>query len=343
MIWIASLIGLGLFGLLLMRYWHLPFLRNPDRIDLQKMGFVLTTDAHRQRVRDILTAFFNGFNAMLTEKNIAGVRARCDSFPPLFRPFAQEGAAMSFGIKIMLSKFGSARNFEKDMQALSREYYLMYNIGLGFCAGMLFRFWPSRVRRIANQLEPFYKYQCYDGFGFKIGLFNYLRKPNSLKIFSRFEGYSKHACFQGFGRSLWFLYMDAPDLIAKTINMQDAEFRGDCYSGLGLAVTFTNMDNLQVPFDFSRRVESQYRADYFLGIIIALYTRREIDAPYLDECLCLLDARQRSVVLEGLQSCDSHFDNVAAESSINHYEMWRRNITEDLRLITSTQAAKAVS
>lgn len=343
MIWIASLIGLGLFGLLSMRYWYLPFLRNPDRIDLQKMGFKLTTEAHKQRVRDILTAFFNGFNAMLTEKDMAGVRARCDNFPPLFRPFAHEGAAMSFGIKTMLSNFGNARNFERDMQALSREYYLMYNIGLGFCAGMLLKFWPSRVRRIANQLDPFYKYQCYDGFGFNIGLFNYLKNPSSLKVFSHFEAYSKHACFQGFGRSLWFIYRDAPDLINKTIDVQDTSFQGDCYSGLGLAVAFTNMDNLQVPFDFSKQVESKYQADYFLGVIIALYTRREIDTSYLNECLQILDAWQRSVVLEGLQSCDSHFANVSATSSIDHYEIWRRNITEDLRLITSTATAKAAS
>lgn len=342
MIWIA-LIGLGILGLLSIRYWYAPLLRNPDRIDLQKLGFKLTTEANKQRVKDILTAFFNGFNAMLKEKNMASVRARCDSFPPLFRPFAHEGAAMSFGIKTLLRGLGSARNFEKNMQSLSREYYLMYYIGLGFCAGMVFNFWPSRVRRLANQLDPFYKYLCYDGFGFKIGLFNYLKNPNSLNVFSRFEGYSKHACFQGFGRSLWFIFRDAPDLINETISMQDTSVRGDCYSGLGLAVTFTNIDNLRVPFDYSERIESKYLADYFLGVMIALYTRREIDAAYLNECMQPLDAWQRSVTLEGLQNCDRHFISASAASTIDAYEMWRRNITADLESIKASPSARAAS
>lgn len=342
MVWIA-LLGLACFGILVMRYWYVPFLQNPARIDLQKMGLKLTAEAHRQRVRDILTAFFNGFNAMLREKNMANVRAKCDSFPPLFRPFAQEGAAMSFGIKTVLRNFGTAQAFEKNMRSLSPEYYLMYYIGLGFCTGMVFRFLPSQVRRIANQLDPFYKYLCYDGFGFKIGLFNYLKNPNILKIYSRFEGYEKHACFQGFGRSLWFLFRDAPTSITETIARQDLSVRGDCYSGLGLAVTFTNMDGMQTPFNFSERVEREYLGDYFLGVIIALYTRREIDAAYLNDCLQKLDVQQCSFVLEGLQSCDRHFVDVATASSAGHYEMWRRNITEDLKIITSNQVAVASS
>jgi enediyne biosynthesis protein E3 len=342
MVWI-TLIGLGLLGLLAMRYWYVPFLQNPEHIDLQKLGFKVTTEAHKQRVRNILNAFFQGFNAMFTEKNMAGVRAKCDSLPSLFRPFAQEGAAMSFGIKTVLRNFGNARNFEKDIQSLSPQYYLMYYIGLGFCTGMIFRFLPSRVRHLASQLDPFYKYLCYDGFGFKIGLFNYLKNPNILKLYSKFEGYEKHACYQGFGRSLWFIFRDAPASIEKTIAMQEPSVRGDCYSGLGLAVTFTNMDDLRIPFDFSERVECEYLADYFLGVMIALYTRREIDASYLNECLEGIDPGQRSFAFEGLRSCDRHFADVAAATSKDHYEIWRRSITEDLKVMTATQTAMAAS
>lgn len=342
MIWLV-LIGLGLLGLLATKYWYVPFLRNPDRINLTKFGFKLTAEAHKQRVKDILTAFFSGFNAMLAEKHMANVRARCDSFPRLLRPFAHEGAAMAFGIKTLLSPLRRVRNFESNMQNLSREFYLMYYIGLGFCAGMVFRFWPSGVRYIVSQLNSYYKYLCYDGFGFQIGLFNYLKNPNSLKVFSHFEGYPRHICFQGFGRSLWFLFRDAPELITETISLQESPVRGDCYSGLGLAVTFTNMDDLRVPFDFSKEVERGHLTDYFLGVMIALYTRREIDAAYLDECMPRLDAWQRSAVLAGLQSCDRQFINVSALTTGDQYEQWRRHIAEDLKSIIAPQAAGTAS
>jgi enediyne biosynthesis protein E3 len=342
MIWIV-LTGLALIGFLVAKYWYVPFLRNPDRIDLQTLGFKLTTVAHKQRVRDILTAFFNGFNAMLMEKQMASVRARCDSFPRFLRPFAHEGAAMAFGIKTLMAPWRRIRDFDANMQNLSREFYLMYYIGLGFCAGMVSRFWPSGVRHIVGQLHSFYKYLCYDGFGFEAGLFGYLKNPNRVKKFSRFEGYARHVCFQGFGRSLWFLFMDATDLITETIALQETPFRGDCYSGLGLAVTFTNMDDLRVPFEFSKEVEREYLADYFLGVTIALYTRREIDALYFNECLQNLDPWQRSFVRAGLQSCDCHFVTVSAMTTENHYKQWRQEIAADLKSILAPQAASTAS
>jgi hypothetical protein len=342
MIWIV-LIGLGVIGLLSIRYWYVPFLQNPNRINLQKFGFKLTTEAHKQRVKDILTAFFNGFNSMLSERQMSSVRARCDSHPPLLRPFAHEGAAMAFGLKTLLKGRRSVQGFEQNMQRLSREYYFMYNIGLGFCAGKVFKFLPSRVRHTASQLTIHYNQLCFDGFGFKIGLFDYLKNPGVLKIFSNFEGYSKHACFQGFGRSLWFLFMDAPEYITETISMQDPSVRGDCYSGLGLAVTFTNMDDLRVAFDFSKEVEQNHLSDYFLGVTIALYARRDMDAAYLRKCLKPLDSWSRSVIHSGLQSCDRNFINVSATETVDYYELWRRHIAEDLKSIITPQSAGTAS
>jgi hypothetical protein len=341
-IWIL-VIGLGLLAVALARYWYVPFLRDPKSIDLDRLGFKVTTPEHKRRVTDILTAFFGGFNAMLSERRMSDVRAACDKFPPLLRPFAHEGAAMGFPFKAIFSRKYKVRDFARAMEALSSEYFLMYQIGIGFWCGMVYRRLPNLVRRTADHLHPFYKYLCYDGFGFKIGLFHYLKGRDSLSTFFRFDGYSRHVCFQGFGRSLWFLFMDEPRLIKDAIARVAAPYRGDCYSGLGLAVAFTNMDDLRAAFNFSGEVESQYVVDYFLGIIIALYTRRAIDAGYFNERLSKLEPWQKSVAIAGLRSCDERFIDVAERLSKDHYEGWRRYIAEDLRLIIAPRAAGAIN
>ena len=342
MIWVLIIV-LGLLTAALAKYWYVPFLRNPNRINLKKFGFKLTTQQHEQRVKDILTAFFGGFNAMLSQKRLSDVRSACDKFSPLLRPFAHEGAAMGFPFKALFSRKYKVRNFTQTMETLSVEYFLMYQIGIGFWCGMVYRSFPHLVKRTADHLHPFYKHLCYDGFGFKLGLFHYLKDPNSLSVFFKFEGYSRHVCFQGFGRSLWFIFMDSPQLIKGSIARLSATYRGDCYSGLGLAVTFTNMDDLRASFEFSDEIESQYLVDYFLGMTIALYTRREIDADYLNECLNKLESWQKSIALAGLRSCDERFTDVAARFSKGQYEEWRKSVAEDLRLIVAPRAAGAIN
>lgn len=342
MIWILIIV-LFLLGIAAAKYWYVPFLRNPNKIDLEKFGFKITTPEHEQRVRNILTAFFAGFNAMLSGKRMSDVRAACDKFSPLLRPFAHEGAAMGFPFKAIFSSKHKVRNFTQAMETLSAEYFLMYQIGIGFWCGMVYKSFPHLVRRTADHLHPFYKYLCYDGFGFKVGLFHYLKDPNSLNVFFKFEGYSRHACFQGFGRSLWFLFMDSHQLIKDSIARLSATYRGDCYSGLGLAVTFTNMDDLRVAFKFSDEIESEYLVDYFLGMTIALYTRRGIDADYFNECLNVLESWQKSIALAGLRSCDERFTDVAARFSKGQYEEWRKSVVEDLRVIVAPRAAQAIN
>jgi hypothetical protein len=309
---------------------------------LRKLNFAITTQKHEQRVREIFTAFFGGFNAMLAGREISEARAACESFSPLLRPFAHEGAAMGYPFKAVFSPKYRMQDFSDVMRSLSPDYFLMHYIGLGFWCGMVYRLWPSRVRRVADGLSPFYKYLCYDGFGFKLGLFHYLKNPGVVETFLHFNDYARQACFQGFGRSLWFLFMDAPDLIKQHIASLDRQYAGDCYSGLGLAVAFTQIDDLSSAFKLSDSVEPQYRADYFLGMMLALYTRRMTGSDYLTQCLDKLEPWQKTIALSGLQSCDERFQDVAARFSDRYYEEWRRSVTEDLRVILSSDEAETV-
>ena len=324
------------------RYWYVPFLRKPEKIDLGKMGLIVNTQKHQERVRDILTAFYGGFNAMLVCKEGDDVRRECDRFSRLLRPFAYEGAAMGYCVKSLFKPRHRLKDFERVMQSINESYFFMYYIGVGFGCAMLYRFWPARVKRMVNELDSYYRELCYDGFGFKMGMFNYLKNPGVVKEFSHFDGYARHACYQGFGRSLWFLYMNAPWLIEEHVARLDESYRGDCYSGLGLAVTFTNMDRPRVSFDFADTIPGRYRSDYFLGMMLAFYTRRMNDSEFFEGSLARLEPWQRDVAISGLEICDSRFDYVDAGVSENHYKHWREGITEDLRALLSAYESETV-
>ncbi len=319
-----------LLCLLAARRWYVPFLRNPDRIDIDKLGLKIVKEERRQRVRDILTAFFGGFNAMLSESDTRKAGAHCEAFPPLFRPFAQEGAAMAFSIRSFFSFKYSTRKFEPLSDQLGRPYFFMHYIGIGFWCGMAWRRWPKLVIRISERLHPFYKYLCFDGFGFETGLFNYLKDKNALNSFSRFPGFARRACYQGFGRSLWFLYMDDPASLRRQVSTIDEAYRGDCYSGVGLAVIFTHLDAPEIAFSFSEQVETEYLSDYFLGVSLALYARRMMNPDYLDQCLQKLAPRQSDFLLSALRICDLRFDQLIARSTSDHYRDWRQSVAEDL-------------
>jgi hypothetical protein len=321
------------------RYWHIPFLRNPDRIDIDKLGLRVMREERRQRVRDILSAFFGGFNAMLSERDARRAGARCEAFPALLRPFAQEGAAMAFSIRSFFSFKYSARDFEPLSDQLGRQYFFMHYIGAGFWCGMAWRRWPARVVRISERFHPFYRYLCFDGFGFETGLFNYLKHPNALDVFSRFTGFARQACYQGFGRSLWFLYMDDPASLRRQISMIDRAYRGDCYSGVGLAVLFTHLDAPAVALNYSEHVDALYLSDYFLGISLALYARRMMNPDYLDECLQKLSPVRSDFLRSLLDICDLHFDQLADCPAINHYRDWREAVAADIAAMLHRSAA----
>jgi enediyne biosynthesis protein E3 len=340
MIATLAIIGVALACAALAKYWHVLFRLNPRRIDLEKLGLWVKTPEHRRRVKDILTAFYGGFNAMAAGE-VARTRAVCDSFPPLLRPFAYEGAAVGFSLRATLTPRAAGREFEAVTEQLGAQYFLMYHIGVGFWCGIAYRFFPSRVPKVAGRLDPFYKELCYDGFGFKLGLFHYARDRRVVEKFLHFDGHARHACFQGFGRSLWFLFMDAPRSIDEHVARMDAPYRDDCYSGVGLAAAFTNMDDLGAAFRLAEDLEPQYRAPFFLGVTIAAYTRRTIDDAYLGQCLARLGVRQREIVSGGLESCDRHFSEVAARGVESPYEEWRRHVSLDLEALLSRQAAPA--
>ena len=275
---------------------------------------------------------------MIGGREIQRVRKLCDEYPTLLRPFAYEGAATGFPLRTIFTGGHKERDFVRALHPLGQQYSFMYYIGIGFWCGLVYWPWPDRVRGIVDRQDPFYKYLCYDGFGFKLGLFQYLKDRNILRQFLYFKDYERNACFQGFGRSLWFLYMDAPWVIREQIACLDEPYRADCYSGVGLAVAFTNMDDLQVAFRYVENIEPKYRGSYFVGFMLAIYTRRMIDADYLVRCLDLLTDQQRAFASAGLRSCDERFREVNAKFAEHHYREWRRYLLEDLEELLSPQA-----
>lgn len=311
--------------LFFMKFGYLLFLRNPESMTVEKLGFQVTDEKHKEKVFRVGESFLTGFNTMLRHSDLADVTAECEQFPPFYKPFCYEGSAMGFPLKALFDFQYKARDFEKVTSRINTNYLHLYYCGLGFWYGVRYKHNVAEIEERIDDLHPVYRYLCYDGFGFKLGFDDYVEDPAVIDKCSECEGYGVHACFQGLGRSLWFVYMDAPELIFKLIDELEEEVRGDCYAGLGLAVAFTNTDNLDFPFDLALHMKEGYRIPFYQGLTWAFVARNMNDSLYFSEQMNTLSEERRGMILQSMVACDQCFDQV------DTYKAWRECTMDRIR------------
>ena len=292
---------------------------------VEKLGFRVTDEKHKEKVFRVGQSFLTGFNTMLRHKDLDEVTAECEQFPPFYKPFCYEGSAMGFPLKALLSFQYREDDFEQVTSRVNKNYVYLYYCGLGFWYGVRYNNNVANIEKHIRHLHPVYRYLCYDGFGFKLGFDDYVDNHAVIDKCLECQGYGKHACFQGLGRSLWFVYMDAPDRIFKLIGELEEAYRGDCYAGLGLAVAFTNTDDLDFPFDFALRLDDHYRIPYYQGLTWAFVARSMNDSLYFSEQMKSLTEERRQRILQSIAACDQCFEQV------DTYKAWRECTMDRIR------------
>lgn len=327
---IAVQVGLLAGGIALLAvtgWWRLcfwPFRLRPDRMTAEKLGFLVSTPESRKRVEAITRSFAGGFNAALTCPSDGAWRRRCDGFGQHYRPFAHEGAAMGYSLRHLLG--GSGRDFEQTVVSTRPELRYLYYVGLGFWSGMR-NHTPAKMRRGVEELDPLYRFLCYDGYGFKVGFFEYLKDRSCLVKLDRFEGYARQAAYQGLGRAFWFLFMDRHDLMIEQIGEQ-GDYAVDVAAGVGLAAAFVNTDRLEVALEAGRKMLGPWRDHFHQGLCFALKARSIDDVDAFESNMSRLPAATREAAYAAIRECDRVELLIRDQQTDDGYRRWRSQVRE---------------
>ena len=101
-----------------------------------------------------------------------------------------------------------ADRVEGDLLRLDPAYLYLYYIGLGFFYGFRHPRQPQRLLRLQPHIRPVYFPLCYDGYGFKLGFFDFISDPSVTELLSACPRPVRPAAYQGFGRSMFFVFLE---------------------------------------------------------------------------------------------------------------------------------------
>jgi len=160
----------------------------PERVvNPAKFGIAVEDPVCLRRIREILTAFFSGFECGL--KRPAELRRLEEAVDPLLRPFFHEGAAMGFVPHGYLGLTPWRKSLLRFEEALGEgdPYVLMSYVGLGFWLGFQYSNAAPRLEARAAELrQTKYRHLLHDGYGFKVGFFDFPRlEPRDLARLER--------------------------------------------------------------------------------------------------------------------------------------------------------------
>jgi len=297
----------------LLRPVLLPLLRRDEgEIVERSAGFHIESESGRALVSDLGSAFLRGFNAMLALPGLREVVAEGADVPVHFRPFFFEGAAMGYLPRGYYARRFTPERAERDLLGMDGAYLYLYYVGLGFWYGMRYPRRPDRLEALAPHLDPLYFPLCYDGYGFKVGFFDFPRKSSAARVLDRCPDVRRPYVYQGFGRSQYFVYMDDPEGFEAVKSALPAERRWDLEFGRSLARGFTGIDRPRVLAEYlSAAGDDATLSARLSGLTWALAARRMNDAAYFTECLGRADAPTRDLLARLPGLCEA----ALAESS----------------------------
>jgi len=272
--------------------------RDPNEVARAASRFAIGTDAGRQLVSHLGEAFIGGYNAMLELGAPPDVAARGLQIDPHFRPFFFEGAAMGYLPRGYASRGHRPAHAEQDLLEMHAGFRYLYYVGLGFWYGFRHPRNPAKLEALAPHLDPMYMPLCYDGYGFKVGFFDYPRRREVRGLLDRVPQERRSAIYQGFGRSLFFVYMDDPEGFVRERDAAEEPLRDDLELGRSLAVGFTGTDR---PASLADHIETasddSERAARLTGITWALAAREMNDADYFRRCIAKAGDEWRELFL----------------------------------------------
>jgi len=277
--------------------------RDPAEIARRSAGFDIRTDAGRSLVASVGNAFLGGFNAMLSAPSMAEVASEGSRVEPHFRPFFFEGAAMGYAPRGYIWGGHTAAEAERSLITMHPAYRYLYYVGLGFWHGIR----HGRVSSLTSlqpHVDSIYFPLCYDGFGFKMGFYDYPRRPRlTLARLGSCPQEHLFALHQGFGRALYFVFMDDEPGLIRLREAFPAERRRDLEFGRSLALAFTRADQPEALARHLTTSTEEYLTPRLAGVTWALTAREMNDAGYFARCLGTASPATRELLAQLPRLC----------------------------------------
>jgi hypothetical protein len=273
----------GLLRPLLVRLLERP----ADEIERRADRFAIDTPEGRELVARLGEAFLGGYHAMLRLPSLGEVARRGAEVAPHYRPFFFEGAAMGYLPRGYYSDGYRRENVERDLLEMHPGFRYLYYVGLGFWQAIRHPRRPAIIEGLAPHLDPMYVPLCYDGFGFKVGFFDYSRNPARARaLLDQCPPAYRPAVRQGFGRSLFFVFMDDDDGFRRERDACPAAYRLDMETGRSLATAFTGVDRpARIAEHLDAAAEDVELRARLTGVTWALAARQMNDGNYFEACM----------------------------------------------------------
>ena len=306
------------------RYVFAAWTIRPQKMRVDRLGLLVSAPADVERVNSILASFAGGFSAMIARPSATAWTSYCESLPALYRPFAEEGAAMGYTLRGLFSYSPAA--FEADIVRPRPEFRYLHYVGLGFWSGM--RNHDARqLTQVVTGLDPLHGSLCYDGYGFKLAFFDYPNDENSLRKLDLLEGYARNVAYQGVGRALFFRFMDRPDLFVERVS-RFGDYALDAAAGVGLAMVFVNPDRMELARAWAAKMPLQWYPHVHLGMCFGIKARSINNVEQFEHDTAGLDSQVKDAIFGSIRECDRIELLVRSERGTDAYHQWRTRVTQ---------------
>ncbi len=306
-------------------YWRLalrPFCIRAKSMTTDQLGFTASDEKDIATINGVGLAFAGGFNRRVSDPSPTAWREFVDDVPALYRPFAEEGAAMGYPMRALWGF--SPSGFEAAVVEPRTMYCYLHFVGLGFWSAMRHHD-PKRVAKLVSQVDTLHGPLCWDGYGFRFGFFDYDRREKFLAQFASFPDYAANVAHQGYGRSLWFRFMGDNRRLMDAVR-ETKSFAADTASGVGLASAFTMIDRLDRAFAAIQDAPEEWRTDIAVGMTFAFKARQLSAAKEFDGWVSCLDADRIACIQDAIGECDAIEQRIRGASVSDCYQTWRADL-----------------
>ena len=307
----------------LVRPLLLPLLRRrTDEVIRRAVDFRIDRDDDLELLGSLGHAFISGYNTMLEADNLGAVSAAGMQVTTHFRPFFFEGAAMGYLPRGYFVAGCTPDRMERDVLGLAPSFLYLYYVGMGFWYGFRHRRRPQRLAELAPHLDPMLYPLCYDGFGFKLALFDYPSDPSVIEILERGPAEHRRFLYQGFGRALFFVLMDDLKAFDNLLDALPAEYRDDLEFGRALACGFSGFHRPDRVARYVQQAPPEKRRARIGGITWAATARKMNDPAYFAECLATARPQTRRLLEPLPEICEQ------LRADARDYLDWQSRTTE---------------
>lgn len=307
----------------LLRPFLVPLLRRaPDEVERAAQYFSVESGEGKAVVAGVGRAFLGGYHAMLAARGLGDVSTIGRSVDAHHRPFFFEGAAMGYLPRAYFTPGAGRHLVESDLLAMDPRFLYLYNVGLGFWFGFRHPRRPEALEALVPHLESMYFPLCYDGFGFKVGFFDFPERPAARLILGRAPSHRRAPIYQGFGRALFFVCMEDESRFQREKDQVPAEHRNDLESGRALAFAFNHIGQAERLSRHLAAANDDDRASRLLGVTWALTAREMNDPEHFERCLAPLPQETQELFRLCPRLCQAAL-GVSAD-----YAEWRSKTTD---------------